>query len=187
MISRILGAAAVIASLAPSFSFAEVGEGNFSLQSTKDLYERCSSASTRRKIVAEHDVDAERLDHALELSDLVRINGVGPAFAHFLHGLGVRSPGDFNSTDPQAMLERYRNAPAETALPGPELRLEDLEHCRRFSRRYNSSSMSACCRSGIGPPPLPLVDHQFSPSTSKCACGCAQAGHSSGASVPVCR
>jgi predicted flap endonuclease-1-like 5' DNA nuclease len=108
------------------------------IRSTKDLYERCSSASARPKILAEHDVDAERLDHALKISNLVRINGVGPAFAHFLYGLGVRGPGDFNSTDPQAILERYRNALDETAAPGPELRLEDLEYCRRFSRHLDN-------------------------------------------------
>lgn len=108
------------------------------IRSTKDLYERCSPASARQEIATEHDVDAERLDHALEISDLVRINGVGPAFAHFLYGLGVRSPGDFNSSAPQEILERYRDSLGESAPPGPELRLEDLEYCRRFSRHLGS-------------------------------------------------
>ena len=103
------------------------------IRSTKDLYEQCALASERRAIAVEHALDGERLARALELSDLVRINGVGPAFAHFLSGLGVRSPHDFNSTDPLEILERYRHSVGEGAASGPELRLEDLEYCRRFS------------------------------------------------------
>jgi len=103
------------------------------IRSTKDLYEQCALPSERRAIAVEHALDGERLARALELSDLVRINGVGPAFAHFLSGLGVRSPHDFNSTDPLEILERYRHSVGEGAASGPELRLEDLEYCRRFS------------------------------------------------------
>ena len=43
MIRRTLGAAAALALLVPSLASAEVGEGNFSLQSTRDLYELCSA------------------------------------------------------------------------------------------------------------------------------------------------
>ena len=103
------------------------------IRSTKVLYESCALSSDRRTIAAEHDLDGERLARALELSDLVRINGVGPAFAHFLSGLGVRSPRDFNSTDPMELLKHYRHSVGEGAASGPELRLEDLEYCRRFS------------------------------------------------------
>ena len=103
------------------------------IRSTKDLYERCARSSERRAIAVEHDLDSERLARALELSDLIRINGVGPTFAHFLSGLGVRSPHDFNSTDPAEILERYRHSVGEGATSGPQLRLEDLEYCRRFS------------------------------------------------------
>jgi hypothetical protein len=107
------------------------------IRSTKDLYERCALPSTRQAIAVEHDVDNERLARALELSDLVRINGVGPAFARFLNGLGIRSPDDFNSIDPQEILQRSQDAVGEGATSGPELRLEDLEYCRRFSLRLS--------------------------------------------------
>lgn len=103
------------------------------IRSTKDLYERCSRVSDRRTIAGEHNLSGERLGRALELSDLVRINGVGPVFARFLNGLGERSPGDFNSADPCEILERHREAVDEGGPPGPELRLGDLEYCRRFS------------------------------------------------------
>ena len=103
------------------------------IRSTKALYERCTLPSDRQAIAVDHDLDDKRLTHALELSDLVRINGVGPAFAHFLGNLGVRSPRDFNSIDPLEVLERYRQSVGEGSTSGPDLRLEDLEYCRRFS------------------------------------------------------
>jgi hypothetical protein len=103
------------------------------IRSTKELYERCALPSGRRAVAVEHDLDGEPLARALALSDLIRINGVGPAFAHFLSSLGVRSPRDFNSTDPLEILERYRHSVGDGAASGPELRLEDLEYCRRFS------------------------------------------------------
>lgn len=103
------------------------------IRSTKELYERCALPSERRAVAVEHDLDGKPLARALALSDLIRINGVGPAFAHFLSSLGVRSPRDFNSTDPLEILERYRHSVGDGAASGPELRLEDLEYCRRFS------------------------------------------------------
>jgi hypothetical protein len=107
------------------------------IRSTKDLYERCALPADRRSIAIEHDLDDERLAQALELSDLVRINGVGPAFAHFLSDVGIRSPSDFNSTAPLEILECYRQSVGDGAASGPELRLEDLEYCRRFSLRLS--------------------------------------------------
>jgi hypothetical protein len=108
------------------------------VRSTKALYERCTLPSDRHEIAAELDLDVERLSQALELSDLVRINGVGPAFAHFLRDLCVRSPSDFNGADPLDVLERYRTSVGDGSSSGPELRLEDLEYCRRFSLRLGN-------------------------------------------------
>jgi hypothetical protein len=45
MIRAILGTTAALALVAPSLAVAEVGESNFSLQSTRDLYELCSAPS----------------------------------------------------------------------------------------------------------------------------------------------
>ena len=108
------------------------------IRSTKALYERCTLPSDRQEIATELNLDDERLAQALELSDLVRINGVGPAFAHFLRDLGVRSPSDFNGADPLDVLDRYRKSIGVRSSSGPELRLEDLEYCRRFSLRLGN-------------------------------------------------
>lgn len=108
------------------------------IRSTKALYERCTRPSDRQEIATELNLDDERLAQALELSDLVRINGVGPAFAYFLRDLGVRSPSDFNGADPLDVLDRYQKSVGDGSSSGPELRLEDLEYCRRFSLRLGN-------------------------------------------------
>ena len=103
------------------------------VRSTKAIYERCLLPADRAMFASEHSLDKGRLTIALELSDLVRINGVGPTFARFLRDLGIRSPREFNSIDPHEVLERYRRSVADGSTSGPQLRLEDLEYCRRFS------------------------------------------------------
>ena len=105
--------------------------------SSKTLYERCSLTSERTNLVDELGLDRIRLELALDLSDLVRINGVGPSFARFLRDLGIRGPHEFNAIDPTDVLDRYRESIAAEATPGPDLRIEDLEYCRRFSQHLS--------------------------------------------------
>lgn len=63
----------------------------------------------------------------------MRINGVGPAFARFLHDMGIRGPGDFSSIDTTDVLDRNHESIGVASTPGPNLRLEDLKYCQRFS------------------------------------------------------
>ena len=103
------------------------------ITSTRALFERCLLVSERVSLSANLGIDDDRLDLAVDLSDLVRINGVGPSFARFLRDLGVCGPHDFNSIDATDVLDRYHESIAGASTPGPRLRLEDLEYCRRFS------------------------------------------------------
>jgi nucleotidyltransferase/DNA polymerase involved in DNA repair len=96
--------------------------------STKDLYERCPTRSERAELAQQTGLTEEQLTAALELVNLVRINGVGPAFARFLRDLGIRSPQDFLQTDSTDILRRYQEKQENAAT----LRVEDLEYCRRF-------------------------------------------------------
>lgn len=103
------------------------------ITSSRALYERCCRAAERAEFRAELGLDEKRLALAVDLGDLVRINGVGPAFARFLHDLGIQGPRDLNSIDSTDVLDRYHESIAAAPTPGPSLRLEDLEYCRRFS------------------------------------------------------
>ena len=102
------------------------------IRSTKHLYERAATRSQRAELLGRLDLADDRLLAALELTNLVRINGVGPAFAHFLRGLGVRGPEDVLRTDTADILRRYATSVAGEPSR-PKLRVEDVEYCKRFS------------------------------------------------------
>lgn len=100
------------------------------IRSTKDLYQRCHAAAERAAIAAETGIGSDRLEHALGLANLIRINGVGPAFAEYLLEAGVMGPADFLDRDLQQMVDDY----AAKVTEGPKLRIEDLEFVQRYCR-----------------------------------------------------
>ena len=101
------------------------------IASTKHFYERCAARADREILIVELELDETRVGRALALSNLVRINGVGPAFAHFLLGLGVRGPQAFLEATSAEVLARYEREAGSDAV---KLRIEDLEYIRRYSR-----------------------------------------------------
>ena len=62
------------------------------IKSTKDLYERCAAQSERAFVQQATGIALDRLEHVLSLANLIRINGVGPAFADYLLAAGIRGP-----------------------------------------------------------------------------------------------
>lgn len=100
------------------------------IKSTKDLYERCALRSERAVVASETGIAPDRLEHALGLANLIRINGVGPAFAEYLLDAQVTGPADFIDRDLQQMADDY----AAQVGDGPKLRIEDLEFVRRYCR-----------------------------------------------------
>lgn len=100
------------------------------IKSTKNLYERCALRSDRAVVASETDIAPDRLERALGLANLIRINGVGPAFAEYLLDAQVTGPADFIDRDLQAMVDDY----AAKISDGPKLRIEDLEFVQRYCR-----------------------------------------------------
>ncbi|MDJ0497446.1 MAG: DUF4332 domain-containing protein [Acidimicrobiia bacterium] len=100
------------------------------LKSTKDLYERCALRSDRAAVASATAIKPERLERALGLANLIRVNGVGPAFAEYLFDAGVTGPADFLDRDLQQMVDDY----AAQIPDGPRLRIEDLEFVQRYCR-----------------------------------------------------
>jgi hypothetical protein len=118
-------------------NFASVGElaklAGEGIRSTKDLYERCAAKDDRAALRTKLGIGADRLEVGLQLANLVRINGVGPAFAQFLVELGVRGPEDIVAVDAEEIVDRY-NASIADRPNQPKLRTEDIEYCKRFCK-----------------------------------------------------
>jgi hypothetical protein len=97
------------------------------LKTTKDLYE-CGAPDQLH-------LPAESLSEALELCDLLRITGVGPAYARALRGIGIRSAADYRGMPSEEILARYQQTRARHGLPN--LGLKDVEYCKRFCRKLS--------------------------------------------------
>ena len=101
------------------------------IKTTKDLYEQAAARADRSDLAIDAAMSAERLDHVLRLANLVRVNGVGPAFAVFLVDAGVEGPSDFLHRDVSVMADDYNRNIEDGA---PKLRVEDLEFVQRYCR-----------------------------------------------------
>ena len=90
--------------------------------------EQTAALADRVRLAAESGVADDRLERLLGLSNLVRVNGVGPAFAVYLLDAGIRGPADFLGQDLQQMVDDY----AMQVPDGPRLRIQDLEFVQRY-------------------------------------------------------
>jgi hypothetical protein len=102
------------------------------ITSTKHLYDRCCGKASRTALAANLGIDLDRIEKALRMANVVRINGAGPTFARFFLDIGLSEPEDFRDVDPVAMADRY-NASIADDPSQPKLRHEDIDYCKRFS------------------------------------------------------
>ena len=102
------------------------------ITSTKHLYDRCCVKAVRTELIADTGVDVGRLETALLMANLVRINGAGPIFARFFLDIGLTTPEEFRRLDPAEVADRYNASVADDPAQ-PRLRSEDVDYCKRFS------------------------------------------------------
>ncbi len=102
------------------------------IRSTRNLYERCIRKEDRESLAAATGIHLERIVAALRMSDLVRINGVGPSFARFFLDLGVTSPAAVIAAPTDEIIEHYEESIAGQPNP-PRLLPADIEYCKKFS------------------------------------------------------
>lgn len=102
------------------------------ITSTKHLYDRCCVKAEREALASDLGIGLERLELALRMANLIRVNGAGPAFARFFIEVGLSRPEDFRDMDLGGIADRYNTSIADDP-PQPKLRHEDIDYCRRFS------------------------------------------------------
>lgn len=100
------------------------------LRTSKDLYERCAVRAARQALAERLALTAEKLAAALEMADLLRINGVGPVFAGRLRTIGICSAAAYRQTASQDILARYQAAFGQSRLG-----IKDIEYCKRFCEK----------------------------------------------------
>jgi len=107
------------------------------IKSTKDFYEQCLSKTARQELSARLSLPAEQIILALELSDLLRMNGVGPVYARILREMGIKSVSDYECQDSAEILEKYQKVNEEKQYIKVKLGIKDVEYCKRFCRKLD--------------------------------------------------
>ena len=108
------------------------------LKSTKDLYERGLMPADRSTLSERSSIPQEKIVAALELSDLLRITGVGPVYAKILKEMGINNAKAFLEIDLQDAVERYKRINAEKHYSKVNLGIKDIEYVKRFCQKLDS-------------------------------------------------
>jgi hypothetical protein len=111
------------------------GEG---LKTTQDLYERGLTSSERKALSEQLSIPIERITAALELSDLLRITGVGPLYARILHEMGIKHVSTLLEIDSAQAVEGYKRINAEKHYSKVNLGTKDIEYVKRFCQKLDS-------------------------------------------------
>ena len=108
-----------------------------SVKTTEHLYAHSLTAKARSELSSAADVDRQRLEQALELADLLRINGVGLVYAEILREMGIRTVADYLAMDSEEILTRYQQTIARSERTAAKLGLKDIEYCKRFCKKLD--------------------------------------------------
>ena len=79
-------------------------------------------------------ISINEMDQLLSLTDLLRINGVGPAYAMILFNIGIKSVKDYFETDSKEILEKFQNENKGNKYTKANLGIKDVEYCKRFCK-----------------------------------------------------
>ncbi|MCB9460893.1 MAG: DUF4332 domain-containing protein [Anaerolineaceae bacterium] len=108
------------------------------LTSTKHLYEQALTPIERKALADNAQFPENKLIQALELADLLRINGIGPVFARVLQAIGIHNVGQFAQMAPEAILERYTEFREANEPSLPNLGIKDVQYSQRFCGKLDA-------------------------------------------------
>lgn len=111
---------------------------NTGLRTTKDLYERGLTPEDRKELSEGLSIPLERIVAALELSDLLRVTGVGPVYAKILKEMGINNALEFLEIDSQHAVERYKRINEEKNYSKVNLSIKDVEYVKRFCEKLDA-------------------------------------------------
>jgi len=91
----------------------------------------------RERIAIETHLSYDRILYLLQLSDLLRINGVGPAYARVLIKIGILGVRSYRETASEYILKKYQEINDKEKLINANLGIKDIEYCRRFCEKLD--------------------------------------------------
>jgi hypothetical protein len=108
------------------------------VKSTRELYERGLTPSDRSALAEGISILQGKIVAALELSDLLRITGVGPVYARILKEMGINNVASLLEIDSQDAVDAYKRINAEKNYSKVNLGIKDIEYVKRFCKKLDS-------------------------------------------------
>lgn len=102
---------------------------------TKDFYQKLQTNASRIEISEMTNISPEKIMKALQMADLLRVNGVGLVFAGLLLEMGICSVKALLDTPAHKIVEGYQLLIEEQGLSLPNLGQKDILYCQRFAMK----------------------------------------------------
>ncbi len=105
----------------------------YGIINTKDLLKEAGKRENREKLSHDSGISIEDLQKLTIISDLMRINGVGPVFAEIIYFSGITGVEDFKNRDVDSLLEMLHKTNRKTGLTGVNFSAKDIRFCMEYS------------------------------------------------------
>lgn len=110
---------------------------NEKIKNTEQFYEAFKIAEQRENISNKLSISGDKLEYAVHIIDLLRINGVGVEYAKILYNIGVKSVDDYNKTPSETILKSHKEFYKGKAQSKATLGISDIDYCRRFCEKLD--------------------------------------------------
>lgn len=99
------------------------------IKDSKQLFDIASKRTDREKLANKYNLPVDKLTELVQLSDLVRITGVGPVFARIIYDSNIHSVREFLSFDSADLFERLIKTNNDKGLTKAKFTKKDIEYC----------------------------------------------------------
>ncbi len=99
------------------------------IRDSKQLFIKAAQLSAREQLAVNYNIQIEALTELVQLSDLIRITGVGPVFAQIILDSGIGSLEEFLSLDSKELFDRLIKTNSERGLTKARFTIKDIEYC----------------------------------------------------------
>ncbi len=107
------------------------------ITNTKKFYETFKDAEQRLFLSKTLCISIDKLEYALHIVDLLRINGVGVEYAKALYDIGIKSIDDYNNTPSKVILNNINEYNKNYMHSKATLGISDIDYCRRFCEKLD--------------------------------------------------
>lgn len=107
------------------------------ITSTRDYYEAYTATKQKEPILTNGNIPMDKVNYALHIIDLVRINGVGVDYAKILFEIGIKSVADYNKVPSEEILKSFQELNKKEKVTKATLGITDIDYCRRFCEKLD--------------------------------------------------